>query len=110
MRLHADPDHKTGEYAILVRSNLKGVGLGWKLMQLIIEWAKADGIEIVKGEVLRENRTMLKVCEALGFSVKTSHDDEAIMDVMLRVADVIAHGDDIADAPDGETAERPAAQ
>ncbi len=110
VRLHADPDHKTGEYAILVRSNLKGVGLGWKLMQLIIEWAKADGIEIVKGEVLRENRTMLKVCEALGFSVKTSHDDEAIMDVMLRVADVIAHGDDIADAPDGETAERPAAQ
>lgn len=102
VRLHADPDHKTGEYAILVRSNLKGVGLGWKLMQLIIEWAKADGIEIVKGEVLRENRTMLKVCEALGFSVRTSHEDEAIMDVTLRVADVLEHGQAIADDHDDD--------
>ncbi len=29
VRLHADPDHQTGEYAIMVRSDLKGQGLGW---------------------------------------------------------------------------------
>lgn len=86
VRLHADPDHVSGEYAILLRSNLKGQGLGWKLMKLMIEWAKADGISTVKGEILRENRTMISMCEALGFSVKSSPDDESIAVVTLPVA------------------------
>ncbi|MEJ1157669.1 bifunctional acetate--CoA ligase family protein/GNAT family N-acetyltransferase [Prosthecomicrobium sp. N25] len=90
VRLHADPDHKTGEYAILLRSDLKGQGLGWKLMQLMIEWARADGIETVKGEVLRENTTMLAMCTALGFSVKGSPDDESIAVVTLPVKDMAA--------------------
>lgn len=85
VRLHADPDHLTGEYAVLVRSDLKGQGLGWKLMQLMIEWAEADGIRTVKGEVLRENTTMLAMCEALGFTVKSSPDDESIAEVTLTV-------------------------
>lgn len=88
VRLHADPDHVSGEYAILLRSNLKGQGLGWKLMKLMIEWAKADGLEAVKGEILRENRTMISMCEALGFSVKSSPDDESIAVVTLPVAGI----------------------
>src|SRR5262249_31137549 len=35
VRLHVSPDDNVGEYAILVRSDLKGHGLGWLLMQLI---------------------------------------------------------------------------
>ncbi|NLH83397.1 MAG: GNAT family N-acetyltransferase, partial [Phyllobacteriaceae bacterium] len=85
VRLHADPDHVTGEYAILLRSNLKGQGLGWKLMKLMIEWAKADGLEAVKGEILRENRVMIQMCEALGFSVKSSPDDESVALVTLPI-------------------------
>lgn len=88
VRLHADPDHISGEYAILLRSNLKGQGLGWKLMKLMIEWAKADGLKVVKGEILRENRTMISMCEALGFSVKSSPDDESIAVVTLPVETV----------------------
>ncbi|TBW37200.1 GNAT family N-acetyltransferase [Siculibacillus lacustris] len=88
VRLHADPDHVTGEYAILLRSNLKGQGLGWKLMRLMIEWAKADGITAVKGEILRENRVMIQMCEALGFKVKSSPDDESIAVVTLMIADL----------------------
>src|ERR1700694_2768510 len=34
VRLHADETHETGEYAILLRSDLKGRGLGWCLMQM----------------------------------------------------------------------------
>ncbi len=83
VRLHADPDHRTGEYAILVRSNLKGLGLGWMLMRLIISYAAKDGIETIKGEVLRENTTMLAMCKALGFQVKASPDDNAIVEVTL---------------------------
>lgn len=87
VRLHADPDHQTGEYAIIVQSGLKGVGLGWALMQLIIDYAAADGIATIKGEVLKENTTMLAMCQALGFSVRPSPDDEAIAEVTLPVGD-----------------------
>ncbi|WP_428646912.1 bifunctional acetate--CoA ligase family protein/GNAT family N-acetyltransferase [Roseibium sp.] len=88
VRLHADPDHQTGEYAIMVRSDLKGHGLGLALMRLIIRYAKADGIETIKGEVLKENTSMISMCQALGFKVGTSPDDPGIALVTLPVADV----------------------
>nr|WP_155194081.1 GNAT family N-acetyltransferase [Roseibium denhamense] len=86
VRLHADPDHQTGEYAVMVRSDLKGLGLGWALMKLIIRYAKADGIETIKGEVLKENTSMISMCQALGFTVGTSPDDPGVAVVTLPVA------------------------
>ncbi len=69
VRLHADADYAAGEYAILVRSDLKGRGLGWLLMQLIIEYARAEGIRSIHGQVLQENTTMLEMCRELGFQI-----------------------------------------
>ena len=69
VRLHADADYAGGEYAILVRSDLKGRGLGWLLMQLIIEYARAEGIRSIHGQVLQENTTMLEMCRELGFQI-----------------------------------------
>ena len=60
VRLHADANYDTGEYAILVRSDLKGRGLGWLLMQTIIEYARSEGIKRIEGQVLRENTTMMR--------------------------------------------------
>lgn len=85
VRLHADPDHKSGEYAILVQSTLKGKGLGWALMNLIIRYAAADGIETITGEVLKENTTMLEMCKTLGFSIHTTPGDEAVATVTLPI-------------------------
>ena len=53
VRLHADANHQTGEYAILVRSDLKGRGLGCQLMQLIIDYARNEGLQRIEGQVLR---------------------------------------------------------
>ena len=69
VRLHADADYVSGEYAILVRSDLKGRGLGWQLMQFIIEYARAEGIRSIHGQVLQENTTMLDMCRELGFQI-----------------------------------------
>lgn len=85
VRLHADANHATGEYAVLVRSDLKGLGLGWELMQLMIEWARADGLKVVEGQVLRQNTVMLAMCEALGFEIRTEPDDPEIKVVRLRI-------------------------
>ena len=62
VRLIADPDYTRGEYAILVRSDLKGRGLGWRLMQHLIDYAKAEGLKELHGSVLAENSTMLRMC------------------------------------------------
>lgn len=79
VRLHADSNHEKGEYAIMVRSELKGTGLGMALMRLIIEWARVDGIGIVEGQVLRDNQAMLGVCRKLGFSIRADRDDPSVM-------------------------------
>jgi acetyltransferase len=88
VRLHSDANHDTGEYAILLRSDLKGLGLGWELMQLIIEWAKADGLSVIEGQVLRENTVMLDMCRALGFEIRTDPDDAEMKLVKLPITDL----------------------
>ena len=69
VRLHSDSRYETAEYAILLRSDLKGKGLGWALMQLLIDYARAEGLKSLFGEVLNENTTMLAMCRELGFKV-----------------------------------------
>ncbi len=83
VRLHSDPDHRTGEYAILLRSDLKGRGLGWALMEVIIEYARKDGLQRIRGDVLRENTVMLKMCQQLGFDIRSDKDDPDIQIVSL---------------------------
>ncbi len=76
VRLHADAQYRTAEYAILVRSDLKGLGLGWQLMELIIEYARSEGLQRLTGQVLRRNSTMIKMCRELGFEIESDgHQD-----------------------------------
>ena len=86
VQLHADADYDRGEYAILVRSDLKGLGLGWRLMQIIIEYARWLGLRAIKGEVLRENSTMLAMCRELGFAITSEPNDPHICVVTLPLA------------------------
>jgi acetyltransferase len=85
VRLHADANYESGEYAVLLRTDLKGRGLGWTLMQLIIEYARAEGLKRIEGQVLGENRVMLKMCRELGFSVGRDPDGGDIMRVVLAL-------------------------
>jgi acetyltransferase len=78
VRLHADASYTRGEYAILVRSDLKGRGLGWLLMQQIIDYARAEGLNTVEGQILRENATMLTICREFGFAITPDPDDADI--------------------------------
>jgi len=72
VRLHDDASLGNGkcesaEFAILVRSKLKGHGLGWLMMKHMIACAKDKGLKVVHGQVLAENSTMLLMCTELGF-------------------------------------------
>jgi acetyltransferase len=82
-RLHSDSRYESAEYANLVRSDLKGNGLGWALMQLLIDYAAAEGLKSLCGQVLSENTTMLAMCRELGFSIRADPDDAGIALVSL---------------------------
>lgn len=67
VRLKDELDEETAEFAILIRSRLKGHGLGWLLMQRMIDYAKEKGLRRIYGDVLTENTAMLQMCAELGF-------------------------------------------
>ena len=75
----ADPDRLRAEYAVAVRSDWKGRGVGFLLMTRLIHIARQRGIGELVGEVLRENQPMLQMCRELGFSTATQPADPAIV-------------------------------
>jgi RimJ/RimL family protein N-acetyltransferase len=90
VRLHDDADGKNGEFAILVRSRLKGHGLGWLMMKHMIARAKDKGLKTVHGQVLAENATMLAMRVELGFYVRDDILERGIKRVTLPLDEVPA--------------------
>jgi acetyltransferase len=86
-RMIADPDYSRAEYAVIVRTDFKGRGLGWALMQKLIAYAKAEGLKEMHGHVMAGNVTMLRMCRELGFSVRTDPDDTGTFLVTLNLAE-----------------------
>ncbi len=85
VRLIADPENDTAEFAVMVRSDMKGRGLGSFLMQAILDYARARGTARVVGSVLRENTGMLRVCADLGFIVRADPDDMGVVNVEIAM-------------------------
>ncbi len=85
VRLHADANYENAEYAVLVRSDLKGRGIGWKLMELIIRYGKSEKLKRIEGQVLQENTTMLEMCRQLGFQVTDDPNDRTMKVVRLEL-------------------------
>jgi acetyltransferase len=77
-----DPDNFSAEFSVLVRSDLKGQGLGSLLMRKMIRYCRERGTANMSGQVLAENADMLRLARRLGFSSRQSRDDE-IVDVNL---------------------------
>jgi acetyltransferase len=69
-----DPDNETTEFAIAVRPDQKGRGLGRLLMARIVAYARSRGTKRMVGETLRENRAMIGLAKASGFSVENTED------------------------------------
>jgi acetyltransferase len=85
-RMRLLPRNLSGEYAILIRSDLKGHGLGWLLMQLMIEYARSEGIRTIKGQVLRENAMMLQMCRDLCFHIASDPQEPTAVIVTLELS------------------------
>ncbi|MGR5278782.1 bifunctional acetate--CoA ligase family protein/GNAT family N-acetyltransferase [Vibrio rotiferianus] len=69
------PDNSDAEFAILVRSDLKGKGLGKVLMQKIIGYCQAKGTKQISGMTMPTNRGMLSLAQSLGFELDVQFAD-----------------------------------
>lgn len=85
VRAITDPDNTNAEFAILVRSDIKGQGLGSLLMKKIIRYCAARGTGVLTGAALRGNQRMLALARDLGFSL-TYGNDAGIVQLSLRLA------------------------
>jgi acetyltransferase len=74
-RLIIDPGKKRGEFAVVVADNYQGKGLGTKLTDMLIEFAREKGIDTIYGTVMSENIKMIQLCEKLGFTTKREHEN-----------------------------------
>ncbi|MCW4054685.1 MAG: bifunctional acetate--CoA ligase family protein/GNAT family N-acetyltransferase [Candidatus Bathyarchaeota archaeon] len=77
VRLIIEPGGKKGEFAVLVGDKWQGLGLGSKLMGLLIEMAKDMRVDKIYGYVSASNYKMLHLCKKKGFKAET-FDEETI--------------------------------
>ena len=63
-------DDSAAEFAVLVRSDLKGQGLGTLLMHKLIRYCRERGTGELRGDVMTENAAMLQLARRLGFKVR----------------------------------------
>ncbi len=77
-RLSCDPDKRSAEYALLVRSDMNGRGLGRALLSILIEYARAEGLERLEGMVLDANRGMRRLITSLGFTIRPMLDEPEV--------------------------------
>ncbi|MGA9855623.1 MAG: bifunctional acetate--CoA ligase family protein/GNAT family N-acetyltransferase [Gammaproteobacteria bacterium] len=84
-RLSADADFERAEFALLVQHDYAGHGVGTRLMQALIEYARAHGIGELNGMVLRENTAMLDLCRRLGFRAENISGQPNVVNVYLKL-------------------------
>ena len=70
------PDNSSSEFAIIVRSDMKGLGLGRVLMEKLIRYVRGRNTRWLEGEALLENRAMAGLAKAVGFDVRKDFDDD----------------------------------
>jgi acetyltransferase len=68
-RAVSDPDNEQAEFAVVVRSDLKGRGLGPILMTRLIDYCRSHGTGELVGEVLAYNSRMLGMMTRFGFDI-----------------------------------------
>ncbi|MFH0259413.1 bifunctional acetate--CoA ligase family protein/GNAT family N-acetyltransferase [Vibrio barjaei] len=81
-RVLVTPDNSDAEFAILIRSDLKGKGLGRVLMNKIIDYCKSKKTRQISGMTMPTNRGMLTLAQKLGFELDVQFED-GVADMVL---------------------------
>ena len=87
-RALSDPDNTDAEFAVLVRSDLQGVGPGRQLLEKMIAYARAHGLTRLSGITMPNNRGMIALAQRLGFGIEVQLEDGIVsLTLPLQAAD-----------------------
>jgi acetyltransferase len=84
-RLVREMDGMRGEFAILVQPDTKGFGLARHLMERLIDWARAQRIPEIVGQVLADNVPMLAFMRRLGFTIHHVPGEVDVVEAVMRI-------------------------
>ncbi|WP_372525118.1 bifunctional acetate--CoA ligase family protein/GNAT family N-acetyltransferase [Piscinibacter sp.] len=85
VRALADPDNIDAEFGIVVRSELKGGGLGLMLMNKMINYLRGHGTRRLVATVLRENDRMLALARDLRFEESATDPASGTREIFLTL-------------------------
>ncbi len=86
-RFVRDPQRPlASEFGIAVADDWQGLGLGRRLLQTLLSAARAQGLQTLYGDVLRDNLPMLTLALSLGFT-RQAHPDDARLVRLERAPD-----------------------
>lgn len=78
VRANMDPDNTRAEIVIVVRSDLKGKGLGSMLLKKMLSYCRCRGIKEMLGEASVNNQPLLRVATELGFEANTADHGDTV--------------------------------
>ena len=69
---------KEGEFAIVVSDNWHHRGLGFELLKRLVDIGREEKLTRIYGDILPDNRNMLRICDRLGFRRRYSAEDGVV--------------------------------
>jgi acetyltransferase len=86
VRALSDADGQEAEFALLVRSDCKGRGLGGRLLDKMFDHLRQRGVRRLVAWVLRENRGMIGLGRSRGMVLEASPDDPEVLRLVLALS------------------------
>lgn len=87
-RAISDADNIDAEFSVLVRSDLKGLGLGRRLLEKMIIYTRQHGLQQLNGITMPGNRGMVTLARKLGFAIDVQLEDGIVgLSLLLQAGD-----------------------
>ncbi len=87
VRMFIDTDQERAEFVIALRPDVAGQGLGHRLMQRGIAYARSRGLTEIHGDVMRDNQVMRRLAANLGFVEEALPQTPGVVRVRLAIND-----------------------
>jgi acetyltransferase len=86
VRAVSDPDGQRAEFAIVIDSRLKGMGLGRTMLEKMIAYCRERGVHELVGEVLAQNQSMLGLARRVGFTQRRAEPGVVVVTLDLQAS------------------------
>lgn len=83
--LAGDPVTRRGEVAITIRADHKGRGIGWSLLEYLVETARQRGYASIESLEDRQNRSAIALEQEMGFVAEAVEDDATLVRVSRQL-------------------------